>query len=616
MPYSVTFQPLNKTITIPEGTLISDAAVMAEIATLHLPCGARGTCGKCAVQVKKTSDPDALKRQVLACTTRIYADITVWIEARTASEGCIVANAEQEEQLFKNAPLSPLCRKILIRTPKPGIEDNYADFELLEKEIIRQTSATAIRCSREVLISIGRSVREQDGLVTVTIAGDEERAEVIAIDAGDTFANQYGIACDLGTTTVSVRLLDMTIGHPIAWASDYNGQLSRGADVISRIEYGRTPARLEELRSLALGTINKLVEKTCGDAGRSPRDISCMTIAGNSTMTHLALGLDPRWLREHPYVPTVKRLPVLSAQECGLCINPSGAILFSPLVGSYVGGDITAGLLCTGMIRESNALTLFIDIGTNGEIVIGADEFLLTAACSAGPAFEGSGIRCGMRAATGAIDSFTIEDGGATVDWSVIGDAKPAGICGSGLISLLGELLKAGCIDRTGKFTDTIPPGRRITGDGAATMLLVPAKETANGRDIAVSEADLDNLIRTKAAIYAACDLMLSNAGLSFADVQKVLIAGGFGRFIDLDDAIRIGLLPDLDRSKFSYLGNTSLAGATLALLSETRRNELHALPGKMTYVELSNDPRYMEAYVAALFLPHTDVKRFGVTPA
>jgi uncharacterized 2Fe-2S/4Fe-4S cluster protein (DUF4445 family) len=288
-------------------------------------------------------------------------------------------------------------------------------------------------------------------------------------------------------------------------------------------------------------------------------------------------------------------------------------ILFSPLVGSYVGGDITAGLLCTNMLDKSESLTLFIDIGTNGEIVIGSGEFLLTAACSAGPAFEGSGIKCGMRATIGAIDSFSIDDAGVAIDWSVIGDAKPEGICGSGLISLLGELLKAGCIDRTGKFTDMVPLERRLPSDGAAIMMLVPAKDTANGNAITISDADLDNLIRTKAAIYAACDLMLTNAGLTFNDVKQVLIAGGFGRFIDLDDAKRIGLFPDLDRLRFSYLGNTSLAGATLALLSKSYRDELKALPGKMTYIELSTDPRYMDAYVAALFLPHTDLKRFGI---
>jgi uncharacterized 2Fe-2S/4Fe-4S cluster protein (DUF4445 family) len=613
MPHSITFFPLNKTITVPEGTLISDAAAMAEITTLHLPCGGKGTCGKCMVLLKKIGESDTAKRQALACTTRITADIVVWIEPKACSPASIIAHAEHEEDLLKGISLSPICRTISVQILKPGIEDNSADFDLLEKEIIRQTKVKNVSCNREILATVSRTLRERDGLASVTLSGDSSYLEIIALNAGAALTHPLGIACDLGTTTISLRLMDLATGKVIASASDYNSQISRGADVISRIEYGRSPARLEELRSLSLDAINRLIQKTCTDAACAPDTISCMTIAGNSTMTHLALGLDPRWLREHPYVPAIKHPPLFNARECGININPLAKVLFSPLVGSYVGGDITAGLLCTGMLEKNETLTLFIDIGTNGEIVIGARDFLLTAACSAGPAFEGSGIRCGMRATAGAIDSFSIDAAGAVIDWSVIGDTKPEGICGSGLISLLGELLKAGCIDRSGRFTDKVPLERRIPSDGAAIMMLVPAKETANNIAITISEAGLDNLIRTKAAIYAACDLMLSNAGLTFGDVKQVLIAGGFGRYIDLDDAIRIGLFPDLDRSCFSYLGNTSLAGATLALLSESYRAVLSALSKKMTYIELSSDPRYMDAYVAALFLPHTDLKRFGI---
>jgi uncharacterized 2Fe-2S/4Fe-4S cluster protein (DUF4445 family) len=612
MAITVTFLPLDKSIAVPEGALISDAAAMAGISALHLPCGGRGTCEKCTVQVKKTSEPESVTRSALACTTRITAGLTVWVENKpAAATSCIVANALREERLSKDAPLSPICRKVLVQTPRPGIEDNHADLELLKAAIAEQTGVDRVRCSHALLTTLGQVLRDQEGKVSVTVAEDSPCLEIVSLEPGDTLAHHYGIACDLGTTTVSLRLLDLTSGRLVAEASDYNGQLARGADVISRIEYGRTPQRLEELRSLALGTINKLIGEVSARSGVESGSLSCMSIAGNSTMTHLVLGLQPRWLREHPYVPTVKHVPPLTGKECGFAINPAGAVLFSPLVGSYVGGDITAGLLCTDMVRASDALTLFIDIGTNGEIVIGSNEFLMTTACSAGPAFEGSGIGCGMRAAPGAIDSFTIEKNGGSIDWSAIGDSRPIGICGSGLISLLGELLKSGCIDRSGKFTDSMPPQRRVKTGGAGGLLLIAGKETAHGRDIVVTEADLDNLIRTKAAIYAACDLMLSNAGLCFSDVQRVLVAGGFGRFIDLEDAIRIGLLPDIDRSKFSYLGNTSLAGATLALLCDRYRKELDALPGRITYVELSNDPRYMDAYVAALFLPHTDLKRF-----
>jgi uncharacterized 2Fe-2S/4Fe-4S cluster protein (DUF4445 family) len=606
--FNVTFQPGNISIRVPEGALISDAATMAGIASLHLPCGGRKSCGKCLVDIEKSGAP---KHQALACATRVDGDLTVLIDRReTVAGSCIVAHVTTDEQP-RHPVDAPLTRKIAVTTAIPRIDDNYADLERLEREITRQAGPAPIAVSRATLLNLANAIREQGGIVTATIFTEENRTEILTVEPGDTRGNHFGVACDIGTTTVSLHIVNLSTGTIVATESDYNGQLARGADVISRIEYGRMPERRKELRQLVLGTINRLVAAACSSVAIDPETVACMSIAGNSTMTHLFLGLNARYLREHPYVPTVKQLPPLKAHECGMAINPSAIVSFSPGVGSYVGGDITAGLLCTAMTVPGGGLSLFIDIGTNGEIVIGNGEFFLTSACSAGPAFEGSGIRCGMRAATGAIDSFTIDNSGESIDWAVIGEGRPSGICGSGLISLLGELFKTGVIDAAGKFTDAAPHDRRISIEGTEGFILVNREQTASGRDLVVTEADIDNLIRTKAAIYSACDCMLSNAGLCFADVNRFLVAGGFGRFIDIDDAIRIGMFPAIDRSRFSYLGNTSLAGASLALMSKGYRDELRSLPDRMTYVELSNDPRYMDSYVAALFLPHTDRKRF-----
>jgi uncharacterized 2Fe-2S/4Fe-4S cluster protein (DUF4445 family) len=616
MDYKVTFLPFNKSITVPAGTLISEAAALGGIIALHIPCGGRGICGKCTVRISESTDTatsgTASGRSVFACTTGVQGTMSVWIEQKPyGARSCIVSAAAFEELLLEHAGLTPLCRKILVQTKPAGIEDNFSDFELLETAINGQPEHGGLRCSRTVLQSMAQALRKQNGKVTATLFSENAVQELIMLEDGDTLAAHYGIGCDIGTTTISVRLIDCASGKILATESDYNGQISRGADVISRIEYGRSAQRREELRRLALETINQLIGTACQRSSISSTMITAMLIAGNSTMVHLFLGIDAKYLREHPYVPTVKSVPPLTAADCGLSINPEAKVLFSPGVGSYVGGDITAGLLCTDMIRSSEGISLFIDIGTNGEIVIGNSEFLMTTACSAGPAFEGSGITCGMRAAPGAIDSFEIERNGESIDWTVIGDSKPAGICGSGFISLLGELLKAGTIDRSGKFTDTVPAERRVKTRGTTGLILVSGAHTTHGRDIVITEPDIDNLIRTKAAIFSACDLMLSSAGLDFSKVNKVLIAGGFGRFIDIDDAVRIGLFPNIATSKFTYLGNTSLAGASLALLSKKYRDELRTLPGRMTYVELSNDQRYMDAYVAALFLPHTDLTRF-----
>ena len=298
-------------------------------------------------------------------------------------------------------------------------------------------------------------------------------------------------------------------------------------------------------------------------------------------------------------MPTVNSVPALKAREAGLAIHPQAVVEFAPGVGSYVGGDITAGLLSTDLPTKNDQVFLFLDIGTNGEIVIGNAEWMVACACSAGPAFEGSGIKCGMRAAEGAIEHVEIGADRRTVRYKVIGGGKPAGICGSGLICLLGELFSRGVIDQSGRFHDR------------CAFVVEAGANTANGEDLAITEADLENLIRTKAAIYAACALVLENVGLDWDAISRVYIAGGFGRYIQVADAVLIGMLPDLPHRRFSYIGNSSLTGAYIALLSREHRRTLAGIASRMTYVDLSSDPRYMDSYIKAMFLPHTDLERF-----
>ena len=334
MNFAITFLPFNKTIAIPSGTLISEAAAMAEITALHLPCGGRGTCGKCTVQIAENNNIKPSKKQVPACTTRIQDNLTVWIEPKVSgAKSCIVASAALEEQLQKRADLTPLCKKTFVQTAKPGIEDNYSDLELLEAAIVKQLGDGRLLCSRSVLQTMAPTLREQNGKVTATIFSENSIHEIIALEAGDTRAAHYGIACDIGTTTISVRLIDLTTGKTLATESDYNGQTSRGADVISRIEYGGSAQKLDELRQLVLETINRLIGMACARSSISSHAISGMSIAGNSTMVHLFLGIPAKYLREHPYVPTVKHVPLLSAAECGLLLNPEAKVLISPQAG-------------------------------------------------------------------------------------------------------------------------------------------------------------------------------------------------------------------------------------------------------------------------------------------
>jgi uncharacterized 2Fe-2S/4Fe-4S cluster protein (DUF4445 family) len=310
-------------------------------------------------------------------------------------------------------------------------------------------------------------------------------------------------------------------------------------------------------------------------------------------------------------VPTVNAVPNLLASEVGLRINFQAVVACAPGVGSYVGGDITSGLLCTDVPFNNEEVFLFLDIGTNGEIVLSNSDWMVACACSAGPAFEGSGIKCGMRAAEGAIEYVDVSADGKDVRYDVIGNTKPSGICGSGLICLLGDLFIKGIVDQSGRFNMELDTDRLVKLENSNAFVMEWGSNTADGRDLVITEPDIENLMRTKAAIFAACSLILGNVGLDWSVISKVYIAGGFGRYIQIEDAIVIGLLPDLPYDKFTYIGNSALTGAYIALLSREKRQELINIAGKMTYIDLSSDPHYMDSYVSAMFLPHTDLKLF-----
>ena len=619
---SITFLPSKITGTVPVGTRLTDTATMLGENGLFMECGGKGTCHKCLVElvegrveIKGREISGPLK--VLSCQSIVCGDAVFSIvsgkteEAATMSLGKDIM-AIAPELLPAAKDISPIVKAYSLTVDPPTPENNGTDFQRLEKQLGKVVdSAAGMRCELPALKKLPEALRAQNGQVTVR-ARDEGAAVIVeSVEAGDTPQRSIGIACDIGTTTISVHCVDMDTGKIFASKSDYNGQVRRGADVIARIEYAKTERRLEEMRSLVLATINGLIDECLREIKMPAGSVYNIAIAGNTTMVHLLLGLQPQSIRESPYVPVVNAPGIVAAGEIGLHAHPLAAVSFAPGVGSYVGGDITSGLLATPMINDKKNISLFMDIGTNGEIVIGNAEFLMAAACSAGPAFEGSGIKCGMRAAAGAIESFEIDPKMQNVKYSVIGGGKPKGICGSGLISLLGELYTKGLIDRDGKIADSVPVSRVPKIEGVRGLVLVKSAAAYANREIVITEADIENLIRTKGAIYAACDLMLSNIGLTFQSITQVYIAGGFGRFINIEHAVRIGMLPDIPRERFSYLGNSSLTGATLALLSKSRRDELAALAKRMTYIDLSADNRYMDAYVAALFLPHTDMGRF-----
>jgi uncharacterized 2Fe-2S/4Fe-4S cluster protein (DUF4445 family) len=366
----------------------------------------------------------------------------------------------------------------------------------------------------------------------------------------------------------------------------------------------------KKLSTMGLATINGLINEAIDSAEMKREHIDNVVLSGNTTMIHLLLQIEPRHIRREPYIPSVSAFPVLKAGNIGLKANPMAAVFVMPGPASYVGGDIVSGLIYTGFHREE-AITLFIDVGTNGEIVLGNKDWLMTASCSAGPAFEGGGVRWGMRAEDGAIEKITIDPETFIPSFSVVGDVLPRGICGSGMIDLISEMLKTGIIGQNGKFKfDATHP--RMTNDGdEKAYILAFAGDTSVDKDILFMESDIDNIIRSKGAVYAGFKVLLNQAGFDFSMVDRMIITGGFGQYLDLDKAVFIGLLPDIDRRKFQYLGNSSIAGAYMALLSDEYRKEAIEISNRMTYIDFSSNIQFMDEFTSALFLPHTNMEDF-----
>jgi len=406
-----------------------------------------------------------------------------------------------------------------------------------------------------------------------------------------------GLVVDIGTTTVALSVLDLCTGDEVAAASDYNRQIILGEDVLSRIEYAEDEGTVR-LRNLVLETINDLLA-ACSDDPGFGEGIKAAYISGNTTMTHLFLGVDPSPIRYAPFEPVVKESR-LKGRESGLRIHPDAEVAVMPCISAYVGGDVTADILHSGMDRE-DGLSLLIDVGTNGEVVLGNRDFLISASSSAGPSFEGGEIACGMRASTGAIERVCLEEGGV-FSCRVIGDTPAKGICGSGLIDLLATLSANGLVDKKGRFTSKACVHER---DGVLSL------QITGEEGVFITEDEIQSLIRTKGAIFSACRSLLLNLGMDFADLDNVFICGGFGRHLDLESSIRIGLLPDLSRERFRYLGNSSLAGGKMALLSHESRERVQGIFQKLTYLDLSGNATFFHEYSSALFLPHTDLSLF-----
>jgi len=628
----ITFQPSGITLDVQAKTTLLDAARRAGV-EIDAPCGGKGTCGNCAVRIISgqvacespgvLTQPEIDQGFVPACRTSIRdCDVIIEVPDQAGRFGGQFSDEDGMELvdpvlLPTPEDCLPLTERINICVPPPQKADGLSDLDRLTRALQQRLGQEDILFPPAVIRQLADALRAADGNVTVTISpssspsGKNRRCRVTAIEASDAIGRHCGIAIDVGTTTVAVQLVDLSNMKILSTCTDYNGQLACGLDIISRIDYARRPDRREELRRRVLRTTNRLIHQSARYNEVEPSEISCAVISGNTTMIHLLLGLNPEYIRIDPYTPTVLDVPFFTASEIGLDIHPPASVMISPAVGSYVGGDITAGILCTDLSNNCDDVCLFMDIGTNGEVVIGNHEFLLTCACSAGPAFEGGGIKCGMRAAAGAIEKVEVDPATGLAACRTIGQARPRGICGSGMVSLLAQLLRTGWIDAAGELNRSKPSQAIQPGGRRAAYTLVSAEKSATGQAITVDEQDIKNIIRAKAALYAACALMLAQVDMEFDNLGKVYIAGGFGRFLDLDAAITIGLLPDLPRDRFHFIGNASLTGSHMLLVSQRHRERQREQARRMTYLELTTAPAYMDQYTAALFLPHTNPTLF-----
>lgn len=624
--YAVNFLPSGSTVAVEEGTTILKAAERAGV-YLNSVCGGEGTCGKCRVKIifGETREPatellsgEEISEGIrLACRSSVHSYLTVEVPKETAdlktarglAEACRRFSDRGEIDFAETGhDFDPPVVTLPLPLPPPSLEDNRDDLDRLLRAVRRRTGIGEITISPGLLPGLPRLLRAAGWKIAAAVERQENRGRVIALRPGENTPKAYGVAVDIGTTTVAAHLVDLSDGKTLSAAATYNSQIARGEDVIKRIISSEEEG-VEPLAAAVREDINDLIGKLVREAEITAQEILAVTAAGNSTMIALFLGITPREIRREPYVAPLAAPPTLRAADAGLHVNENAVLDCVPGIAGWVGGDITAGILAAGLDRAKE-LSLLIDIGTNGEIVIGNREWMLACSCSAGPAFEGSGITSGSRAVAGAIESFNLGDNARPL-WETIGGEPPIGICGSGLLDAVAELFRAGVLDRDGRFNPDHASERLAFEDGRGAFTVVPADQSGHGRPIVITQADIDNLIRAKAAIYAGVEVLLGAVNLEAGALERVLISGGFGRYINIERARSIGLLPALAPEKISFIGNGSLRGAKLFLLSRSARAAAGRIAANATYLELSTNHNFMEEYQRAMFLPHTDLEKF-----
>ena len=602
---------------------------------IDAPCSGNASCGKCKVRLtsgeldsQKTrhiTEEEYAKGWRLACISKISADVEILVpdiaSAYRSRMKVADLSSKDEVAIFEKAKremveagiaLHNSLQTISIDMDEPTLDDTMPDNERLTRAIQKVTGKKKVQIPYSVMRKMPDVLRVGKFSVQCVIRIANEDVFVYDIYEKEAEVIIGGLAIDIGTTTVSALIINMENGEVIAKGSSGNGQIRYGADVINRIIESTKEGGIKRLQDAVISeTINPMIEQMCRAISFDPEHIYRMCVAGNTTMTHLFAGINADPLRMEPYIPAFFKTNSFFASDLGVTINRDAHIIMAPNIGSYVGGDITAGTL-TSQIWNKETFSLFIDLGTNGELVFGNSDFLMSCACSAGPAFEGGDISCGMRATDGAIEACVIDKDTMEPTFKIVGDegTKPIGLCGSGIIDVISELFRCQMINQKGKFCRE---GERIRCDeyGTSSYVLAFASEAGSVKDVEINEVDIDNFIRAKGAIFSAIRTMLSSLDFDISMVEEVYVAGGIGSGINMENAVNIGMFPDIPLEKFYYIGNSSLSGAYMMLFSTEAEKKTYEVASNMTYMELSIVPSYMDEFVASCFIPHTDATLF-----
>ena len=615
------------------GDNLLELARRANVA-IDAPCSGNGSCGKCRVKLLEGEVDSFPSRHItdeeyeagwrLSCNCKVVGDCTVFVPDIASAYQSRMKTADlsspEEVAIFEKAkhsmdgqlPFVNSFRALQLTMDAPSEEDTMPDIERLTWAIqAAEPAAQRVQISYTVMVKLASVLREENFQVCAKgqLQGDVFTCMDVCACADTAIV---GAAIDIGTTTVSMVLVDLNNGEILAKGSSGNGQIRFGADVINRIIQSTKVGGKKALQdAIVKETLNPILGNLCRSAGVSAKSIVNLAIGANTTMNHLLVGVDADPVRMDPYIPSFFSWEGLKAGDLKLVANPLAPVIIAPNIGSYVGGDITAGTLAT-MMWDTDEMTLFIDLGTNGEIVFGNRDFLMSCACSAGPAFEGGDISCGMRATDGAVEAVTIDKDTMEPTITIVGDVgqRCVGICGSGIIDIISELYRTGIINARGLF---VREGDRVKRDqhGMGRYILATAEESETGREVSINEVDIDNFIRAKGAIYSGIDTLLQSVDMTPDCIEKVFVAGGIGSGINMKNAINIGMLPDVELEKYYYIGNSSLTGAYAMVMSDAATEKCHEVAANMTYLELSTYPGYMDSFVAACFIPHTDSSLF-----